>query len=132
MTSPPSAALEPLPDTGASTNTTPCRAARSARRSHDSTPTVLIWIHIVPGESMDSAPVGPAVTCSTAAPSVSMVISTSAARRGFRRCACRARAVGGQHRGLGHGPIPDSHFESCPQQVAHLGADRPGAQHGDS
>ena len=77
MTSCPSSAGRELPETGASTKVTRCRVARSASRSDHSTPTVLIWTQTASGPSVDRAPSGPVITCSTAAPSVSMVISTS-------------------------------------------------------
>jgi hypothetical protein len=78
MTSWPFSAGSELPDTGASTKVTPRWAASVASRWVQSTPMVLIWIHTAPGDSTGSAPAGPVIACATAAPSASMVISTSA------------------------------------------------------
>ena len=56
MTSCPLSAGWVLPETGASTNATPCRAARWASRSVHSTPTVLIWTQTASGPNADRAP----------------------------------------------------------------------------
>src|SRR5262249_49258866 len=67
-----------LPDPGAATNATPYNPANSARWLHHGPPTVLIWTQMASRPAARKAPAGPDITDSTAAPSVSMVISTAA------------------------------------------------------
>ena len=79
MVSCPARAGPSLPETGASTNTTPAAAARPASRAVHSIPTVAICTQIVPGLAV-SRPSGPLAACSVAGPSASMVMTTAASQ----------------------------------------------------
>ena len=100
MSNCPSSAGWELPETGASTNATSCPAARSASRSDHSTPTVLIWIQTAPDRSRTARRPGPVITCSTAAPSASMVIKHVGAGGGRLRGGRDVRSLGGQRLAL--------------------------------
>ena len=66
-----------LPETGASTKVTPCRAAVAASRAVQSMPMVAICTQISPGPPARN-PSGPVAACSVADPSASMVMTIPA------------------------------------------------------